>query len=253
MTIQFASDLHLEFSENREFMRKNPLNPIGDILVLAGDIVPFEKMEFADDFFDFCSSHFKETYWIAGNHEYYYGNLKDRTGQFKVDIRSNVFLINNFWIQKDNTRIIFSTLWTSISTENAWHIQNGLNDYHLIKDGDKLFTTRRSNELFEENIAFIKETVLANKLEKCIVVTHHVPTFLNYPEEYKGSILNQAFAVELFDFIENSTIDYWIYGHHHRNREEFKIGNTTLVTNQLGYVKNNEHLQFENEKCLKIN
>ena len=246
MTIQFASDLHLEFSESREFIRKNPLNPIGDILVLAGDIVPFEKMEFADVFFDYCSKNFKETYWIAGNHEYYHGNLKDRTGQFKEDIRSNVFLVNNFWIQKDNTRIIFSTLWTSISPENAWHIQNGLNDYHLIKDGDKQFSTRRSNELFEENITFIKEAVSNNELDKCIVVTHHVPTLMNYPDEYKGSVLNQAFAVELFDFIENSTIDYWIYGHHHRNIEAFKIGKTTLITNQLGYVQNDEHLTFIN-------
>lgn len=252
MKIQYASDLHLEFPENRNFLKTNPLKIEGDVLLLAGDIVPFSKMELANDFFAFCSDNFKETYWIAGNHEYYHENLEGRTGQFKEDILLNVHLVNNYWIQKENVRIIFSTLWSSISPENAWHIQNGLNDYHLIKDGEKRFSTQRANELFNENLAFIKEAVENNQCEKCIVVSHHVPTFLNYPEEYKNSILNEAFAVELFDFIEESSIDYWVYGHHHRNVENFKIGNTELLTNQLGYVSSNEHKYFKTDTKIEF-
>ncbi|MEY3412120.1 MAG: hypothetical protein RIQ70_808 [Bacteroidota bacterium] len=51
---------------------------------------------------------------------------------------------------------------------------------------------------------------------------------INYPAQYKGSILNEAFAVELFDLIESIGPDYWIYGHNHCNTNEFKIGKTTL-------------------------
>lgn len=242
--IQYASDLHLEFSMNHEFIQKNPLIPSGEILLLAGDIVPFHQLEQHRDFFKFCSDNFAFTYWIAGNHEYYGGDLLNRTGQFMENIEHNVHLVNNTWAHHGNARIIFSTLWTPISNEKAWYVQNGLNDYRVIKDNGKRFTTSRSTKLFEENLEFIKEAVKNNQREKSIVVTHHVPTLQHYPEEYKNSNINEAFAVDLDNFIENSGIDYWIYGHHHRNVPAFKIGTTEMLTNQLGYVRLNEHSNF---------
>ena len=75
---------------------------------------------------------------------------------------------------------------------------------------------------------------------------------MNYPAQYKGDILNEAFAVELFDFIESSNINYWVYGHHHSNTPEFSIKNTKLITNQLGYVQQNEHLKFETNKYFEL-
>lgn len=250
MKFQYASDLHLEFPINNEFIRKNPLVPSGDILLLAGDIVPFHLIDERRDFFKFCSDHFAFTYWIPGNHEYYKGDLVNRTGQFMEDIESNVHLVNNIWAHHGNTRLIFSTLWSPISHDKAWHVQNGLNDYRVIKDEGKLFTTARSTKLFEENFEFIQGAVANNQCEKCIVVTHHVPTLQHYPAEYKNSVINEAFAVNLDHFIENTDIDHWIYGHHHRNIPAFKIGGTELLTNQLGYVSYHEHGDFSLNKLI---
>ena len=80
-----------------------------------------------------------------------------------------------------------------------------------------------------------------------VVVTHHVPTLMNYPSAYRNSPLNEAFAVELFDLIHDWGPDTWIYGHHHVNIPVFKIGQTKMLTNQLGYVHWHEHGSFRRD------
>ena len=65
-------------------------------------------------------------------------------------------------------------------------------------------------------------------------------------------MLNDAFAVELHDFIEPSGIEYWIFGHHHQNIADFEIGHTKMITNQLGYVKYKEYSGFDVNKFIKV-
>ena len=67
---------------------------------------------------------------------------------------------------------------------------------------------------------------------------------MNYPPQYLGDALNMAFASELRPLIEETQPDYWIYGHHHVHIPAYKIGKTTMLTNQLGYVSANEFLDF---------
>jgi len=251
MNIQFASDLHLEFIMNKAYIEKYPLIPEGDILVLAGDIIPFNIMHAADSFFDYVSDNFPMTYWIPGNHEYYRSDISERSGSFQEHIRDNVVLLNNKTVEYEGYRMIFSTLWTSIGDQYANDIKRGMNDFRVIKDDGLSLRPKKYNLLHEDCLSFIqKELEECNENEKSIVVTHHVPTKINYPSKYKSSILNEAFAIELKDFIKKFKPDYWIYGHHHANRKDFQIGETQLMTNQLGYIDLQEHEGFNRARLI---
>ena len=249
MKIQYCSDLHLEFRENKEFLKLNPLQPKGDILLLAGDIVPFRVMHKHSDFFDYVADHFETTYWVPGNHEYYKSNIAYRSGRLNEKIRENVFLVNNLVVAHAEIKLIFSTLWAKISPANQWPIQESMSDFQVIRQNGYPFTPSHFNQLNEESLQFLQKEV---DQDKSFVVTHHVPTFFNYPEKYKGDALNEAFAIELHDFIEPSGITYWLFGHHHQNIADFKIGSTKMITNQLGYVKYKEHAGFNTGKTIEV-
>jgi len=248
MKIQYASDLHLEFRENKAFLNENPLQVVGDVLLLAGDIVPFALMDQHEEFFSFLSDSFAATYWVPGNHEYYHFNIAKKSGVVNEKIRSNVFLVNNTSVIHDNVKFIFSTLWSKISPANEWQIERGMGDFHVIKYRGYKLSIKQYNQLHGDCLAFFQQELAIKSSIKSVVVTHHVPTFMNYPDEYKGDSLNEAFAVELFDLIEATSPDYWIYGHTHCNKPDFEIGKTHLLTNQLGYVNSGEQLGFSGDR-----
>jgi predicted MPP superfamily phosphohydrolase len=245
MTFLYCSDLHFEFRENENFLKGNPIKAAGDILLLAGDIVPFAIQKKHDWFFDLISDQFEMVYWVPGNHEYYGYDLAKKCGTFNEEIRENVFLINNAVATYQDVRLIFSTLWTEIAPANEEDIRLGMSDFHTIKYMKDRFRPTDYTQLHRESREFLNSALKQTHPGKTLVITHHVPTFLNYPEKYRGDALNEAFAVELFDLIEPSGVDYWIYGHHHQYIPEFEIGRTRLVTNQLGYVKYGEHRAFK--------
>jgi len=160
---------------------------MGDILMLAGDIVPFAFMHKHADFFDWVADHFETTYWVPGNHEYYHSDIGKRSGQMNEQIRSNVILVNNTKIVRQNMKIIFTTLWSEIKPSNQVEIQQRFSDFHVIGMQGLPFTPDHYNALYHEAIP------------------------------------------------------------------EFVIGNTRLITNQLGYVKYNEHREFDAGALIEIN
>lgn len=249
MKIQYISDLHLEFDENYKWATNTDIPANGDILIMAGDIVTLAEWEFRksrhEKFFEQLSQKFETVYWLPGNHEYYRSDLSEFTGSFKKAIFPNLFLLNNQVIKYPGTRVIFTTLWSKIERENAEAVYYGMSDFRLIRSETNKLTVGRYNELFNENFSFLKDALMESFNGKTIVVTHHVPTQKNYPEQYKDSTINNGFVTELEPFIKDADIDYWIYGHHHQNVEDFFIGKTKLLTNQCGYIHRQECLDFD--------
>ena len=252
MKIQYASDLHLDFLENTWFLINNPIIPKADILVLAGDIVSLDSVVDKAWFFDYLSENFKQTYWVPGNHEYYhYSDINRYVGTFKVSVRKNVHLVNNITIKHEDINLIFSTLWTKIRNENMHYIKQRMNDYRLIRDNGEILTPQKTNVLHEENIAFLKAELSRLQDEKTVVVTHHVPTEINYPKQFKGDALMEGFVVELSEMIEELKPNVWIYGHSHHSKPKFQIGETVLLNNSLGYVLL-EKTKYKNGRIVRL-
>lgn len=254
MRIQFASDIHLEFKENLEFIRSGAFKVNGDILILAGDIYYLdEKLLRQCDFFKWASDNYEQTLLIPGNHEYYrHGNIVKDGNTWKLDILSNVAYYQNEVVHINNTDIILSTLWSYIRTENEIAVYNGINDFRLISYDNGLFLPKNFNDEHIKCLSFIKQKVKESSAKNIVVVTHHVPTFKAVALHHRSSKLNDAFACELGDFIVDSPIDYWIYGHSHTNID-IEIGNTKILSNQLGYVCMGEHKQgFEGIRNIQV-
>jgi len=233
-------------------MERHLIEAVGDVLILAGDIMSYEMRKQPSAFLDFIEANFEMTYWIPGNHEFYDYDLATVPDPLLEKVRSNIWMVNNQVVTYNNINFICSTLWSKINPVNALDIQRSIPDFHSIQWEGKRFTTRQFNQLHNQSVAFLEKAFRETKGSKSIVVTHHVPTLYQYPEKYRNSPLNEAFVTELYDTIHDSGAAYWVYGHHHSNVPEYSVGETKMVTNQLGYVQRAEHRKFDGKMRLKV-
>ncbi|QSE99194.1 metallophosphoesterase [Fulvivirga lutea] len=239
LMIQFASDLHLEFPINREYLREYPLVPVADTLILAGDLLVLNDDGSVDDvyepFLDRLSQDFEQVYAIPGNHEYYNGfDLNNSIGEFQLKLRDNITLLNNSSVVIDNHKVIFSTLWSYVPSSFR---KNEFADFMRCKFKGEMLTTEGYNELHKRAKAYISVEIEDNpRQHEVIVITHHLPSFSLIDKQYLGSDLNAGFASMSDGLIHESKAIAWVYGHSHSNSLPKQIGDTMLYSNPLGYV-----------------
>ena len=254
MRIQYASDLHLEFGENSKWLKEHPLIPSADVLVLAGDIGYLGDDNYkTHPFWDWASQNFKEVIVVPGNHELYkLFDINELKEGWTLEIRPNIKAYYNSLIPLDaDTDVIVSTLWAKIPPTEEYLTERCVSDFKRIRNGEFRLSAQRFNEEHDRCKNLIEKAVKESQANNIIVATHHVPSFALMSEEFAGSSINGAFTVELDAFIANSRINYWIYGHSHRNIDK-TIGSTKCVSNQLGYVFQNEHKSFRSDAIIEI-
>lgn len=248
MRIQFVSDLHLEFAENRHYLRTHPLPVVGDVLLIAGDTAYLDLPGSAQntyseyDFWDWASGNYQQVIVCFGNHDFYnHYDLAAVPDNYCYAIRPNVRAYYNAVIHLADIDIIVSTLWGHIEQKNEYITQRGVSDFYRILYNNHPLTAYDFNCANEQCVAFIRQAVAASIAKTKIVLTHHVPSALCVASEYRNSPINGAFVTDLSEYILQSNINYWIYGHSHRNIDT-RLGNTLVLSNQLGYVAHEEHL-----------
>ena len=217
-------------------------------MIVAGDTAYLDLPDSKSDtysayqFWDWASRNYCQVIVCFGNHDFYgYYDLATMSSGFCKEIRHNVHAYYNSVVHLDGIDIIVSTLWSKIKPYDAYLTEKNVSDFYRIKYNGHRMTSDDFNLEHERCLAFIQEAISISEASKIIVVTHHVPTQLCTAAEFMDSPINGAFTVELGEFIADSHIDYWIYGHSHRNIKA-QIDDTLIISNQLGYISSKEHL-----------
>lgn len=258
MKFQYASDLHLEFAQNKKALSKKPIQPAAEILLLAGDIMPLHSIDQHQDFLNYLSDHFKMTYWLPGYHEFFGSDLAAYPFSFEEAIRPNLILLNHTAKTIEDAagaiQLVFATLWSDIPSSLAELVEKRMLDFSQIQHHGKPLTPSTYTQMHLDSLAFIEKALKmeSSKLDRKIVITHHVPCFSNYPKKHQNDPIMAGFGSNLDDFIQKTAPNGWIYGHHHFNIPPFLLGKTQLFTNQLGYKNHKKTSNFNLQAILDI-
>lgn len=274
MKIQYASDLHLEFYDEKkcdsEFFERI-LTPVKDVhlLVLAGDI-GYPEMQITRNFLAWCCIKWPHVVWIFGNHEYYgkyyennlMMNQKETIAIQYMDDLPNLHVLHNGVFEHPDFPgfvIVGSTLWTEVPKDAERLVGKYMNDCRqIVTNEHKTFCVKDWNRLYSENVMFIKKELdrAEHSGKKALVVTHHLPTYKAILPEYQGHDLNCAFASNAAELLENPVVAAWICGHSH-GQLDLKVLNRaakdTLVTfNARGYPREESVYTYNPLKVLEL-
>ena len=164
MKIQYASDLHLEFADNWRYLKDNPLQVTGDVLILAGDIGYLGDDNYAKHpFWDWASDNYREVIACMGNHEFYkFYDIATLPDGYCLTIRNNVHSYYNSVVPLGDADIIVSTLWAKIPLKEAYYTEQVVSDFRRILYNKELLTFADFNKEHERCFSFVKKSVEAS-------------------------------------------------------------------------------------------
>ena len=256
MKLQFVSDLHLEFEKNRKFLRENPLQPRGDILILAGDIIPDKHKKKARPFYELWQKQFELVISIKGNHEFYGGLAHYAYPAYQSNLAPNHIILNNNSLEYQGARFLAGTLWSWIPPKQFATVIKHMNDYHLIYShkeyGERInLTPADTNNFHRLSLQFLEQKLAIPFAGPTIVLTHHLPTPECVHPRFKSYEAGSAYASDLGELITRHTIDLWIFGHQHESMN-FIDRNTRFLSNPLGYLDEDRDTAFRTDLAVEI-
>lgn len=234
LTVQFASDLHLErlADEFPSYTGVTP-HPDAEVLVLAGDIHNGGRAIalFAD--------WPVPVVYVPGNHEFYGHDrmsVLSRLNQLAKGTSVHI-LHRNRWDYK-GVRFLGATLWTDYKAgkdqTRAMQEARRLADHRVILEMLEPFTPDTALRLHRQDRSWLTRQLAQPFEGPTVVVTHHAPHLKSLEGAHKGDALNPAFASNLTSLVKKANL--WIHGHVHSSFE-YPVGGCTVACNPHGQVK----------------
>ena len=238
LSFQIASDLHIEYNNEKVPNPLKYITPSKDILILPGDIGSLYKIEQLEEFMKQLCKHFKIVLYIPGNHEWYrqknYKPLHMSILQKRLkDIENNInnlYVLNRSSVCIDNICISGVTLWTQPKCNIPQFIVRIEN-----------MNTKEYTKLHNEDLKYVKKMMRYCKQKnlKLIIVSHHPPTEQVLKNAKKRKQYESLYATDLDYLLTSNYIHTWICGHTHSNFDFISKNGTRIVSNQKGKDKDN--------------
>jgi predicted phosphodiesterase len=249
MKVLVLSDLHLEFAPF------HPRQSDENIVILAGDIttghkgIPWARKTWPD----------KPIIYVPGNHEFYMQERELVLDKLRLAAdECQVHLLDNDEVIIDGVRFLGATLWTDFcifGNEDQFkfmeYARYWLNDFNLIRQGDKTFTPEDALALHKISREWLEMKLSREAFNgKTVVITHHAPSKLSVPKQYTNDALTPCFTSALDRLVELA--DFWIHGHMHESFD-YRLGKCRVVCNPRGYCNYQpENRQFDALKLIDI-
>jgi predicted phosphodiesterase len=225
--VQILSDLHFEFDDDggEPFARAIPV--AGEILVLAGDIIPLTSAERVNEVLGWFCRRFWRVLYVPGNHEYYGtspGAANALLGECAAGF-PNLHVLNPSEVTIEGRRFVGATLWFPPTVDEATY-RPFLSDFSLIEG-----FVPWVHETHAAHLAFLEATVRPGD----VVVTHFLPHPGSIATQFSGNALNRFFVAEdAAPLVQRAEAHLWIHGHTHV-AFDYRVGSTRVVCNPRGY------------------
>lgn len=236
MKISYMSDLHFEFRAVLPDQAEARL-PGGDVLVLAGDIIPVKKWlrdqnEKPDkhpfhSFLQVAANKYRKIYAIAGNHEYYGVQLNELGGLREYYESFGVRFLDDEADTFEGVKFFGGTCWTDMNDgdpEVMDFAPRYMNDYTIIGG----LTPEKQIELHR---SFIEKMKAA---DPDVVISHHAPGIGSVDPRYRDETLGNFLYYS--DIQIPDGVQFWIHGHVH-NRVAYRKDGCQVRANPRGYPK----------------
>ena len=236
VTFQIASDLHIEYRNNEIHNPWDYITPEADILILAGDIGSFYKINQLQLFLTELCSKFKYVLYVPGNQEYYTTDGHKPVKKNILDYRifelenklDNLYILNQNSFVIDDVCITGCTLWSKPEIKLPKYL---VRIYGI--------TTELYETYHEQDLKYIEKMMnfcQSNNL-KLLVVTHYCPTYLVLNGSKKRDRFVSLYISSLDHLLKKELVHTWVCGHIHRNFDLVTEHGTRIIGNQKGKPK----------------
>jgi len=256
ISIQLYSDLHIELMKNIP-----EIQPTAKYLFLVGDICQLNHPLFFK-FFDYCSQQWDKIFYTPGNHEFCFKKKNYHQLNFEYELKlreryKNVFYLNQKAVPLNDEIDVYGCVFWTDSYNNSLNDYREINKFSEITKQNIPIDYNFIKKLSEEDLKSISN-YLNKTTKKTIIMTHYPPVQVgtsnptyNLSQDLKDYLAWNNILKDL----NLKNVPLWLSGHTHWSYDIMYTNNNNirLISNQLGYARENGYTNIVEDGYFEIN